>query len=105
MDLPLHPTLDDILDDFINDELVHLVRKAMKMETALQLHQARMRDVCHSIKAHDHWVCYGEHFPEFNQLCWYCGEDISPEFDMERHLGVCDLRDTRPDLYPRESWV
>ena len=64
--MELHPTLDAILDDFINAELVRMVHQGAELEAALQLHQARMKEVCHSIKSHDHWA-------------------ISPEFDRRRH--------------------
>ena len=82
--MELYPTLDAILDDFINAELVRMVHQAAELEDALQLHQARMKEVCHSIKSHDHWVIYGGHFP-FNTYCQCCGAVISPEFDRRRH--------------------
>ena len=92
MAMDLHPTLDDILDDFVREELVRMLHQAEVLEAALKLHQARMKDVCHSIKAHDHWVNYGEHFP-FTIHCKHCGDAISPEFDRRRHRGLCELRE------------
>ena len=92
MALALHPTLDDILDDFLYEELVRVIHQAVELEAALKLHQALMKEVCHSIKAHDHWVNYGEHFP-FNIHCSLCGDAVSPEFDTSRHRGFCGLRE------------
>ena len=54
MAMDLHPTLDDILDDFVREELVRVLHQAEVLEAAMKLHQTRMKDVCHSIKAHDH---------------------------------------------------
>ena len=90
MVMDLHPTLYDILDDFLYCEMVCVVHQAAKLEVALKLHQALMKEVCHSIKAHDHWVRYGDHFP-FTLNCNLCGEAISPEFDQGRHRGRCAL--------------
>ena len=92
MALELHPTLGDILDDFLHGEFVRVLHQAAELEVALKLHQARMKEVCHSIKAHDHWVIYGEHFP-FTLHCQSCGDAISPEFDRRRHRGLCTLRE------------
>ena len=97
MALDLHPTLDDILDAFIQEELARMIHQGAELEAALYLHQDKMEEVCHSIKAHDHWVRYGEHFP-FDIHCQSCGEAISPEFDRRRHRGRCNLR-------ARGSWV
>ena len=91
MALALHPTLGDILDDFLHGEIVRVLHQAAELEVALKLHQARMKEVCHSIKAHDHWVNYEEHFP-FTLHCKFCGDAISPEFDTRRHRGFCELR-------------
>ena len=88
MAMDLHPTLYDILDDFLYCEMARVVHQAAELEVVLKLHQARMKEVCHSIKAHDHWVCYGDHFP-FTIHCNLCGEAISPEFDRGRHRGRC----------------
>ena len=100
MAMDLHPTLGDILDDFIHCESVRVLHQAAELEAAMKLHQARMKDVCHSIKAHDHWVNYGEHFPEFELYCRQCGNSISPEFDRGRHRGLCYLRE-----WLEGSWV
>ena len=90
MTMDLHPTLDDILDDFLYCELDRVIHQGAELEAALKLHQAKMQKVCHSIKAHDHWVHYEEYFP-FSNHCMFCGEAISPEFDMRRHRGLCIL--------------
>ena len=110
MDLqaPLVAPLGDILDDFLHCEVVRVLHQVAELEAAMKLHQARMKEVCYSIKAHDHWVHYGEHFPEFTLQCRNCGEQISPEFDRGRHLGLCYLRDwlTIADRYELDgSWV
>ena len=120
MAMDLHPTLGDILDDFLHCEIVRVCHQAAELESAMELHQARMKDVCYSIKAHYHWVNYGEHFPEFDLQCRYCGDIISPEFDLHRHIGFCELKERLdeasntpsahesfyPHLYPLEgSWV
>ena len=91
MVMDLHPTLDDILDDFIQEELDRLIHQGAKLEAALYFHQVKMEEVCYSIKAHDHWVRYEEYFP-FSIHCKLCGEAISPEFDRGRHRGRCNLR-------------
>ena len=100
MDMDLHPILDDMLDDFINCEMERVIHQGAELELAMKRHQARMKDVCHSIKAHDHWVKYGEHFP-FTVHCKHCGDAISPEFDWRRHRGLCELRawKTMDDFY------
>ena len=96
MTMALHPTLDDILDDFLYCEMARVIHQGVELEAALKLHQAQMKEVCHSIKSHDHWVRYGEHFP-FSTHCMFCKETISPEFDLRRHRGLCNLR-------ARDSW-
>ena len=97
MTMDLHPILDDILDDFLYCEMARVIHQGAKLESVLQLHQAKMEEVCHSIKAHDHWVHYEEYFP-LSIHCRFCGEVISPEFDRGRHRGRCNLR-------ARGSWV
>ena len=42
--MALHPTLNDFL-------------KLIQQVFSLYFHQVLMKEVCHSIKAHDHWVC------------------------------------------------
>ena len=91
MDMDLHPTLGDILNEFLYEKMISWIHQGTEMEVAMQLHQSRMKDVCHSIKAHDHWVKYGEHFP-FTLHCSLCGAAVSPEFDRRRHR-CCPLRD------------
>ena len=98
MAMDLHPTLDDIFDDFLHEELARVFRQAAELGADLKLHQAQMKEVCHSIKAHDHWVRYGEHFP-FTLHCRFCGAAISPEFDRRRHRGLCT------QLALTSSWV
>ena len=90
MAMDLHPTLDDILDDFLYCEMARVIHQAVELEAAMKLPQARMKDVCHSIKAHEHWVNYGEHSP-FTIHCSLCGAAVSPEFDTKRHRGLCTL--------------
>ena len=98
--MDLHPTLYDILDDFLYCEMARVVHQAAELEVVLKLHQALMKEVCHSIKAHDHWVRYGDHFP-FTLHCNLCGEAISPEFDRGRHRGRCSR--IKPLYYPVTS--
>ena len=90
MAMDLHPTPDAILDDFLQEELDRMIHQGAKLESSLYLHQARMEEVCRSIKAHDHWVRYGKYFP-FTNHCRFCGVAVSPEFDMRRHRGLCIL--------------
>ena len=101
MNMALHPTLVNILDDFIHEEIVRVFHEAAELEVALKLHQAHMKEVCYSIKAHDHWVAYGDYFP-FTLHCQFCGEALSPEFDRRRHRGRCILRAEQIAL---GSWV
>ena len=98
MAMALHPTLYDILDDFLYCEMARVVHQAAELEVAFKIHHAQMKEVCHSIKAHDHWVCYGGYFP-FTLYCRLCGAAVSPEFDRRRHKGLC----TRLAL--ASSWV
>ena len=120
MAMVLHPTLGDILDDFLYCEMARVVHQAAELEAAMELHQARMKDVCYSIKAHYLWETLEFPFPDFSEVCRYCGETISPEFDLHRHMGLCELKERLnedsdspsahesfyPHLYPLErSWV
>ena len=89
--MALHPTLEDFLDDFLYCELAFVFHQSAELEVAANLHQALMKEVCHSIKAHDHWVHYGSYFP-FSTHCNLCGEAIPPEFDLGRHRGCCSLK-------------
>ena len=97
--------LGDILDDFLHCEVVRVLHQAAELEAAMKLHQERMKDVCYSIKAHYLWENFKQFFPfSFSQYCWRCGETISPEFSMHRHLGLCDLKELRADeALPRLS--
>ena len=97
MTMALHSTLGDILDDFLHEEFVRVLHQAAELEVALKLHQAQMKEVCHSIKVHYHWVIYGEHFP-FTIHCRFCEAAVSPEFDRRRHRGLCTLRDEEEAL-------
>ena len=89
--MDLHPTLEDIFNDLLQEELDRMLNQGAKIESAIFFYQVKMEEVCHSIKAHDHWVRYGNHFP-FTIHCNLCGEAISPEFDRGRHRGRCKLR-------------
>ena len=91
MTMDLHLTLDDILDDFLYCEIARVIHQGAELEAALKLNQAQMQEVCHSIKAHGHWVLYGGYFP-FSTHCQFCGEAIPPEFDRRRHRGRCTQR-------------
>ena len=42
MNMALHPTLDNILDDFIHEEIVLVFHEAAELEVALKLYQAQM---------------------------------------------------------------
>ena len=90
--MDLHSTLDDILDDFLYCEMARVIHQAAELEVSMKLHQARMKEVCHSLKAHDHWVRYGEYFP-LTIYCKRCEDPIPPEFDRGRHRGLCLLRE------------
>ena len=118
MAMDLHPTLEDILDDFLYCELARVLHQAAELESALKLHQARIKDVCYSIKAHYLWETLEFPFPGGSKSCWCCGETISLEFDLHRHMGLCDLKERLadealpplsahesfyPDLYPLEE--
>ena len=98
MAMDLHPTLGDIFDDFFHCEVVRVFHQAAELEAALKLHQARMKDVCHSIKAHYLWETFEFLFPDFTEVvCWCCEKTISPEFDLHRHMGLCDLKERLAD--------
>ena len=116
--MDLQAPLGDILDDFLYCEVIRVLHEAAVLEAALKLHQSWMKDVCSSIKAHYHWEtfeCPGYDFAR--PLCYICRERVSPEIDMRRHAGLCDLKEIMPDydlpchnahesFYPREeSWV
>ena len=120
MAMDLHPTLGDILDDFFYCEIVRVCHQTAELASAMKLHQARMKDVCYSIKAHYLWETLEFPFPDFSEVCWCCGATISPEFDLHRHMGLCELKERLdedsdspsahesfyPHLYPLEgSWV
>ena len=108
MAMDLQTPLEDILDDFLYYELARVLDQAAALETAMKLHQARMKDVCHSIKAHYHWANFAEHFL-FDLQCKRCGDNISPEFARRRHMGLCRQKDRlelEAPLYAFEdSWV
>ena len=98
-----------------------MFHQAAELEAALKLRQARMKDVCHSIKAHYLWETFEFPSPDLSKTCWFCGATTSPEFDMHRHMGFCYLEELLadeslprlsahesfyPDLYmSKESWV
>ena len=119
MAMDLQAPLGDILDDFLYCEMVRVLHQAAELAAAMTLHQARMKDVCHSIKAHYLWETFEFPFPDFSHHCWLCGKNISPEFDLHRHMGLCDRNlkeqlayealpslSAHEALYPlEESWV
>ena len=121
MTMDLQAPLGDILDDFLYCEVARAPHQAAELEAAMKLHQARMKDVCYSIKAHYLWETLEFPHPDFAKTCWCCGETISPEFDMPRYMGLCYLNEKLddedlprlsahesfyPDLYlSKESWV
>ena len=77
--------------DYLPDVLA-MAEKA-NFAAAKALHHERMKDVCSSIKANYFWAVFERGFSaSFLQYCWFCGEIISPEFDMRRHVGLCDLK-------------
>ena len=88
--LTLLKPLDDRLTAFLEEESDRVLRQAAELEEAMKLHQARMKNVCYSIKAHYHWVKSEPFFPYIFQ-CRSCGANISPEFDFLRHQGYCKL--------------
>ena len=49
--MALHPTLDDFLDNFLEEELDRLIYQGSKLEASLHFHQVRMEELCYSIKA------------------------------------------------------
>ena len=82
--------------DYLPDVLA--MAEQANFAAAKALHHKRMKDVCYSIKAHYLWVNFERFFPaSFSQQRWCCGEAISPEFDMSRHLGLCDLKERLAD--------
>ena len=87
--MAFHPALEARLNDFLETEFNQFLEKGVELGYSMQLHETRMADVCESIKAHYHWLHFGEHFPEFDLHCRKCGGIISPEFDRGRHLGRC----------------
>ena len=90
-----------------------MLHQAAELESAMKLHQARMKDVCYSIKVHYLWETLEFPFSDFSHHCWLCGETISPEFDLSRHWGRCELKERLADgpsapeaFYPlEEGWV
>ena len=95
--LPFGQSYWDYLPDLIQDYILDMVEKA-RFAAAKALHQECMKDVCYQIKAHYHWArcCF---FPSTfsQQQCWKCGETISPEFAMGRHMGLCELKEHLSD--------
>ena len=111
MDVPatLIKPLEARLIAFLRDEVDFVLWQASKLEDAMQLHQARMKDVCYAIKAHYHWANFEPCFPDRRQ-CKLCGASISPEFDFRRHKGFCTLRERAAASRSQEyafvdSWV
>ena len=96
MAMDLQAPLEDILVDFLYCELARVLHQAAELKSAMKFHQARMKDVCYSIKAHYPWETLEVPF-DFSKVCWFCGETISPEFGMHRHMGLCDLKERLAD--------
>ena len=78
--------------DYLPDVLA--MAEQANFAAAKALHQKRMKGVCYSIKAHYLWENFEQFFPSsLPQQCWSCEETISPEFDMSRRMGLCDLKE------------
>ena len=88
MTMALQPPLARIYKYFIHEEFVRVLHQAAELKVALKLYQVRMKEVCHSIKAHYYWVHYGQYFPSM-LYCPLCSAFVSPEFDKWRHKGLC----------------
>ena len=90
--------LRDQIQDFLYAAIVRAIHQAAEMEAAMKLHQKRMKDVCYQIKAHYLWENFEQFFPStFSHHCWLCGETVSPEFDLSRHWGRCELKERLAD--------
>ena len=87
--MDFHPALEARINDFLKTEFDKFLEKGAVFEYYMLSHETRMADVCESIKAHYHWLHFGDYFPEFALHCHKCGGHISPEFDRRRHLGRC----------------
>ena len=74
-------------------ELVRACQQVVELELDLSLHQARMKEVCYSIKAHYLWENFEWDGAGSFAYCWLCQEEISPEIDMGRHTGLCKMRE------------
>ena len=82
--------------DYLPDLLAMVVKENLMLSKAL--HHKRMKEVCHSIKAHYLWVNFEQFFPtSVARHCVFCGESISPEFDMRRHRGLCAVKERLAD--------
>ena len=82
--------------DYLPDVLA--MAEQANFAAAKALHQKRMKDVCYSIKAHYLWATFDWLFaPAFSPQCWSCWEIISPEVDMSRHMGFCELKERLAD--------
>ena len=82
--------------DYLPDVLA-IVEKA-NFAAAKALYHKRMKDVCYSIKAHYLWKNFEQFFlASDSHHCWLCGETISPEFDLSRHWGRCELKERLAD--------
>ena len=60
--MDLHPALGARLEAFLITKFNKVLLEGRELEYAMLLHQTRMKDVCESIKAHDHWLRFREHF-------------------------------------------
>ena len=123
MDLlaPLRAPLQEVVDAFFHEEVVRVCHQAAELdldplnlsykiarafnqaedlELDLMLHQARMEDVCYSIKAHYLWENFeGDEEDDEGLYCWVCDQEISPEIDIGRHRGFCKLMAAEADKH------
>ena len=60
-DLDLHPALEARINDFLKTEFDKFLEKGLVFEYEILLHDARMVGVCESIKAHYHWLHFGDY--------------------------------------------
>ena len=95
--LPFGQSYWDYLLDMIQDYILDMEEHRRDLEAQAR-HKTCMKDVCYQIHAHHYWESLWWLFPSsFAQQCWFCGETISPEFDMSRHMGLCELKERLAD--------
>ena len=84
--MALHPALVNIL----HCEQVRVFDQIAELKIAMKLHQARMKQVCQSIKD------YGAQWlqpPYMRTACFNCESFLPLVFDMGRHRGRCTKLD------------